>query len=281
MKRIPATVLWWIAAPTLCVVTVAVLYVWRFRRYALEVYPLQSSYAGGNVQGLFTYHATTIAVAALFVVYGAALAAVIQLWLIRRDRDAEMAIEILEHLEDPSLFRMRGFINKHINDINQNLTADTPRETVDEQVKRLSGENKWDLEDIFRVVNVLNHTCLFIRKDFISDEIALEFYPVITRMWTLLAPLIYWERRRRSEVDELKSHWYSDHFEKVARKMLSPEYTAKVRGRLDLPRVRFAPFATKPEVDQALNEIAALRSQLEELQSRVPKTPSQPKQSQG
>jgi hypothetical protein len=61
----------------------ASLYIWKVRPYALEVFSadgsLQNSQAGGNAQGLFTYHASVIAILALGVVFFTAVAAVVQL----------------------------------------------------------------------------------------------------------------------------------------------------------------------------------------------------------
>jgi hypothetical protein len=273
---------WWISGIALCAAATTG-YVWMMRPYALQVFstvgPLQDSKAGGNVQGLFTYHAVVIAVFTLIVVLATAVAAVVQLVQIRKDRDLDVAVGILKYHEDPCLFRLRGFINQHMEEINKLLPESPPKVTVNAKIKELSG-NRWELEDIYRLVSILNHTCLFISKGFISTDIALEFYPVITRMWVLLASLVFYERQNRAQRSGLNGEWYSDHFERVACKMLSPEYAMKVRKRLGLPKSQSAgamyfasrdSFATKPELGKAFTEIASLRDELQELQNRIPK----------
>jgi hypothetical protein len=272
---------WWISGIALC--AAAIGYVWMMRPYALQVFstvgPLQDSRAGGNVQGLFTYHAVVIAMFTLIVVLATAVAAVVQLVQIRKDRDLDVAVGILKYHEDPSLFCLRGFINEYMEEINKLLTDSPPKAIVDAKVKELSDDN-WELEDIYRLVSILNHTCLFISKGFISTDIALEFYPVITRMWVLLAPLVFYERQNRARRSGLNGEWYSDHFERVACKMLSPEYATKVRKRLGLPKPQSAGamyfaspdlFAAKPELERAFNEIASLRSEVQELRTRLAK----------
>jgi hypothetical protein len=283
MKRIP-NLWWWAASIALCAGAVAEYIRWM-RPYALQVYstvgPLQDSNAGGNVQGLFTYHGVLVAILALVVVFATAVAALIQLVQLHKDRDLEVAVRILRYHEDSDLFRLRGFVNLHMEEINKLIANSTDRETVDAKVQDLS-EKAWELEDIYRLVSILNHTCLFIRKDFISPDIGLEFYPVITRMWILLEPLVYYERRNRTRLNVLHGEWYSDHFEKVAREMLSPAYSEKVKKRLGLRAAPFggagylekSSFATQVELEKAFTEIASLRDELQELQNRISKPSS-------
>ena len=96
------------------------------------------------------------------------------------------------------------------------------RDRLDAEIRRLSAgrsPNEIGIDDIFRLVNSLNHISLLIRKGFISGDAARSFDPVIAGLWPLLKPLVYYERKRRETENKPLAERYANSFEIPGQKL--------------------------------------------------------------
>ncbi len=147
-----------------------------------------------------------------------------------KSRDAEVFLYILErYIENPHLFGVRGFINRHMQEINITVQGPQPtrqnRDIIDQQVRKLS-DGKFTLEDIYHVMSSMQNICLLIGHRFMSERLTLEFYAIIRRMWDLLEPMVKFEQERR-KADKEYAPWFCDDFERVAIEMRDPGYLAR------------------------------------------------------
>jgi len=272
---------------------VVFLYIWISRPFAMRVFYddtglLQRSNAGENVQGLFAYHSAFIALLTLLVVVGTAVLALVQLFQIRKDRDLESVLRVLQYHDDPTLFKIRFFVHNHFDKVNSVLDelnaktakSETDRERLNQTIRESSLdviENGIKLEDLVRLVNVLNQSSLFIRK-FLSEDHKIEFYAVIVQMWKSLKNFVWHEREcRKPKRGPMIARTFALHFEALAAEMESAGYKEKVSKWLEsnipksVSREEYDRLAdsTADDLKRASDQIQGLEKRVAALESVV------------
>lgn len=124
----------WIVALLTILIVVAVLYLSVRCAYSY----LGEDELKTRVTALATLGSMVVSLLTLVVVIGAAVAAFAQLSATRKDRDAQLTLEIFKsYIENSELFKIRGLVHKYKTQLNASLTE----VTADEAGREILNDN--------------------------------------------------------------------------------------------------------------------------------------------